>query len=273
MGNPVGFKPDYSLSPFQFLIKQRIAGHGGCDWTVRFPAIADDARRLAVKTAILDGEAVVLDDRGRSDFGMLQRALGRLPCAVEAGAIVLYGLRSPLSRRPRSAPAAAARAPTAARADRRRPGRGNSAFRRSAGRRRRVPPRRLRTRTRRHYRQASRKTYRSGRNDCVGFEPSTVPGAIGRLLLAARKGDELVYVGGCGTGWSRQESVKLRELLDEIVTKTPAVVLKRKNAVFTRPVLVAEVEYRTWTDDGKLPLPSFKGISEWEDDAAIFKLH
>lgn len=29
-----------------------------------------------MKMAILDGEAVVLDDKGRSDFGMLQRALG-----------------------------------------------------------------------------------------------------------------------------------------------------------------------------------------------------
>ncbi len=43
-----------------------------------------------MKTAIVDGEAVVLDDKGRSDFGMLQRALGRLPSAVEAGAIVFF---------------------------------------------------------------------------------------------------------------------------------------------------------------------------------------
>jgi hypothetical protein len=68
----------------------RIITRGGYDWTERFPAIADDARRLAVKTAILDGEAVVLDDKGRSDFGMLQRALGRLPSPYEAGAIILF---------------------------------------------------------------------------------------------------------------------------------------------------------------------------------------
>ncbi|TWA20235.1 hypothetical protein FB004_111161 [Sinorhizobium medicae] len=68
----------------------RVLTRGGYDWTDRFPSIADDARRLAVMTAILDGEAVVLNDHGRSDFGMLQRALGRLPSAVEAGAIVFY---------------------------------------------------------------------------------------------------------------------------------------------------------------------------------------
>jgi hypothetical protein len=35
-----------------------------------------------------------------------------------------------------------------------------------------------------------------------GFEASTVPGAIERLLLAARRTAELVYVGGFGTGWT-----------------------------------------------------------------------
>jgi bifunctional non-homologous end joining protein LigD len=66
----------------------RVLTRGGYDWSERFTSIVDDARRLGVQTAILDGEAVVLDEHGRSDFGMLQRALGRLPSAIEAGAIV-----------------------------------------------------------------------------------------------------------------------------------------------------------------------------------------
>ncbi|WP_348628875.1 hypothetical protein [Sinorhizobium sp. CCBAU 05631] len=130
------------------------------------------------------------------------------------------------------------------------------------------------------------KPYRSGRGDwwqkitckrrdsfvIVGFEPSTVPGAIGRLLLAARRRGELVYVGGCGTGWTYAESVKLRELLEAIRTDSPAVNLKRKNAVFVEPVLVADAEYRAWTQDGKLRHPSFKGIRERADAGEIFIL-
>lgn len=50
-------------------------------------------------------------------------------------------------------------------------------------------------------------------------------------------------------------------------TKTPAVALRRRGAVFVEPVLVAEVEYRAWTNDGKLRHASFKGIREREDDA------
>ena len=41
-----------------------------------FPAIAAAAKELGVRTAILDGEAVVLNAEGRSDFGALQRSLG-----------------------------------------------------------------------------------------------------------------------------------------------------------------------------------------------------
>ncbi|MDW9519682.1 hypothetical protein GOB13_21750 [Sinorhizobium meliloti] len=93
------------------------------------------------------------------------------------------------------------------------------------------------------------------------------------ILPAAFLGDrdgELVYVGGCGTGWSNELSRGLRKLLEGMATKSPAVALRRKAAVFVEPVLVAEVEYRAWTDDGKLRHGSFKGIREREEDATVY---
>ncbi|RVL50941.1 hypothetical protein CN137_33900, partial [Sinorhizobium meliloti] len=99
-----------------------------------------------------------------------------------------------------------------------------------------------------------------------------IPGHLGRLLLAARQGNDLVYVGGCGTGWSHDLSRELRNVLASIATNKAAVSLRRKNAVFTEPMLVAEVEYRAWTDDGKLRHASFKGIRPREDEAAIYEL-
>ncbi|WP_436089019.1 hypothetical protein [Pararhizobium sp. LjRoot255] len=94
-----------------------------------------------------------------------------------------------------------------------------------------------------------------------------MPGAIaiGRLLLAARKGNGLVYVGGVGTGFTHQTSVKLREWLKEIVTTAPSVKIRRKGAVFTAPLLSAEIEYRAWTDEGKRCHPSFKSLQEIQD--------
>jgi ATP-dependent DNA ligase len=43
------------------------------EWTARFGPIA--AARLKARTAYLNGEIVILDDAGISDFGALQEAL------------------------------------------------------------------------------------------------------------------------------------------------------------------------------------------------------
>lgn len=93
-----------------------------------------------------------------------------------------------------------------------------------------------------------------------------------RLLLAARKGDGLVYVGGCGTGWSNKESVQHREPLDAIPASQPPVALKHKGAIFAEPLLIAEVEYRAWTQDWRLRHPSFKGVREMGGSQDIHEL-
>ncbi|PDT82478.1 non-homologous end-joining DNA ligase [Sinorhizobium sp. BJ1] len=264
----------------------RIITRGGYDWTHRFPSIIAETRQLRLKTAILDGEAVVLDEQGRSDFGMLQRALGRRPSAHEPGEIILFAFdllylngrdlrRLPQRERRRMLEPLVAGREGAIRLSEEVEADGDEFLRV-------VCELGLEGIIAKH----GEGPYRSGRNDAwrkitctrrdsfviIGFEQSTVTGAIGRLLLAARRGGELVYVGGCGTGWTREESVKLRELLGEIETDSPAVNLKRKGAVFTEPFLVAEIAYRAWTEDGKLRHPSFKGIRERADDLTIYEL-
>jgi bifunctional non-homologous end joining protein LigD len=48
----------------------------GKDWTASFPTLVGAAQGLRVRDAILDGEIVVLDERGVSSFQALQNALG-----------------------------------------------------------------------------------------------------------------------------------------------------------------------------------------------------
>ena len=49
----------------------RLLTKGGHDWSSRYPFIVETALRLREKQFVIDGEAVVLDVRGFSDFGAL----------------------------------------------------------------------------------------------------------------------------------------------------------------------------------------------------------
>ena len=55
----------------------------GHDWTKRFPAIAAAVAKLKVRSAALDGEAVIFDDRGRSSFAELQADMLALAIAAK----------------------------------------------------------------------------------------------------------------------------------------------------------------------------------------------
>lgn len=264
----------------------RAVTRGGYDWTTKFGSIVAEARELGHASMILDGEAVVLDDQGRSDFGLLQRAVGRRPSLHDAGEIIFYAFdllyldgqdlrMHPLSERRQLLEPIVFGRTSAIRFSEEVHADGDSFFKVACehglegiiAKRRDAP-----------YRSGRRPEWlkiKCARRDTfviVGYEPSTMPGAIGRLLLAARNGDGLVYVGGCGTGWSNKESVDLRRVLDTIRAQRPPVALKRKGAVFTEPLLVAEVEYRAWTQDKKLRHPSFKGVREMEGPADVYEI-
>ncbi|MGO8091643.1 non-homologous end-joining DNA ligase [Rhizobium leguminosarum] len=266
----------------------RVLTRGGHDWTHRFPAIKQAALWLPVGTAILDGEAVVLDKQGRPDFGLLQQSLGgRGGKKMSSEAIFMafdllyfdgHDLRnSELSMRRHLledlVPAGGEgdiRLSEEIEAD------GDQLLASACehglegiiAKRRDAP-------------------YRSGRlgdwlkvkciqSDSfviVGYERSTVARAgIGRLLLAARKGKKLVYVGGVGTGFNERNAYELREKLDGLITSTPAAAADRKGAIYVKPKLVAEIEYRAWTDDDKLRHASYKGLREVQDQAVVFRL-
>jgi len=280
----------YRLAVHKELKGVRILTRGGHDWTHRFPLIEAAAMALPVATFILDGEAVVLDEQGRSDFNMLQRSLGgRGGKETSRDAIfmafdVLYFdghdyTQTELSRR-RSLlesllpfeTSGAIRLSEEVEAD------GAALFRAACD----------------HGLEGiiakdKRSLYRPGRGGdwlkikciqsesfmVVGYEYSTsARGGIGSLLLAARRRDEWVYVGSVGTGFKEREATALRSTLDKIKTKAPAVAYagRRKDLVWVQPTLIAEIEYRAWTGDGKLRHASYKGLREVQDNAAVYEL-
>ncbi|MEY9326849.1 bifunctional non-homologous end joining protein LigD [Sinorhizobium fredii] len=188
----------------------RIITRGGYDWTPRFASIAAEARQLGYETLILDGEAVVLDDQGRSDFGMLQRALGKRPSLHDPREIIFFAFdllyvdgwdlrRLPLRERRWLLEPIVAGREGAIRLSEEVEADGEEFFRIACehGLEGIVAKRRDKP-----YQSGRRpdwqkiKCVRSDSFVIVGYEPSTMPGAIGRLLLAARRGEGLVYVGG-----------------------------------------------------------------------------
>ncbi|TJX00398.1 MAG: ATP-dependent DNA ligase, partial [Mesorhizobium sp.] len=55
----------------------RIFTRRGLDWTSKYRDLAAAARTLDVENAIIDGEVVVLNEAGLSDFAALRKAITR----------------------------------------------------------------------------------------------------------------------------------------------------------------------------------------------------
>ena len=64
----------------------------GLDWSDRFDCIVEQAARLDVRSALIDGEAVVMDAAGRSSFQALQGALKGAPDTIDYFAFDLLEL-------------------------------------------------------------------------------------------------------------------------------------------------------------------------------------
>ena len=100
----------------------------------------------------------------------------------------------------------------------------------------------------------------------VGYVPSTATGrGLRSLLVAYNENGKLRYGGRVGTGFSVPVAHDLKAKLDAIRAKRPPfpkAPLGQKAAIWVEPKLVAEVEFRAWTEDGILRHASFQGLRE-----------
>ncbi len=92
------------------------------------------------------------------------------------------------------------------------------------------------------------------------------------LLLGARYRDGYKYVGSVGTGFKHDEARRLKKMLDKIKTRLPVDKVPGKSLVMTGPMYVAEIEYRAWTNDGKLRHASLKGLRDPDELPEVFRL-
>ena len=259
--------------------RAKLLTRGGHDWTDRFgKAIADALGRLNAREAIIDGEVIVEGPSGASDFSLLQAdlAAGRsdrlLYYAFDLLRLDGKDLRpAPLLERKAALEALLRGAPEVLRHSEHFEEDGEIVLRHAC----RLSLEGVVSKDR-------NAPYRSGRgrdwikSKCsqrqefvvAGYVPSsTSRSAIGSLVLGYHEKGRLVHAGRVGTGFTRKVATELFERLDRLARKDSPFATKlsadeARGAVFVRPELVAEVEFRSWTAEGVVRHASFRGLRE-----------
>ncbi len=259
----------------------RLFTRHGKDWTEKFESIRAALAALPVKQAILDGEVVVLDEKGISHFQALQNAL-------EGGAARLiyyvfdlthcdgYDLtRTPLIKRKellrQILEAGEDQTPLVRFGDHLQ-GKGQ-AFYDSAcehglegvvAKRADSPYEPRRTSTWLKVKCSKRQEFVIG-----GYtDPSGSRPGFGALVLGYYDKGRLVYCGRVGTGFTEK---LLQQILKELKARhqaktpfdAPPTGREARGVHWVKPEMVAEVAFSGWTNEGILRHPSFQGL-RWD---------
>jgi bifunctional non-homologous end joining protein LigD len=250
----------------------------GYDWSARFSSIAEDLKSLAASQAILDGEVVVQNQRGLSDFHELQSDLsaGRTDRLLYLVFDVLYvdgiDLRQSALIERREVLArllASCAAETRIRLSEYLEADPAAVFQQACA-----------MNLEGIVSKQPDSPYRSGEQDswikvkCVKSDTFPIvafveklgaaPRRIASLYLGRREGDKLLYAGKAQTGFKQATLYELRERLDPYIRKTSplSVPVKKPKATWVEPVVQAEIEYSALTADKLLRAPVFKGIRD-----------
>ncbi|NIJ82150.1 DNA ligase D [Xanthomonas cannabis] len=248
-------------------------------WTERFPEVVTALQALPVRDARLDGELVVLDAHGRSDFSALQRAIdgsARQPLrylAFDLLGVAGVDLRdTPLLQRKQLLRALLGEKPGTLAYSEHVIGRGPEVFAASAGKGWEGIVSKRADAVYRGGRSADWvKTKHEDSDDfvVVGYtDPKGARSGFGALLLAQPDGDTLRYVGRVGTGFDGallgQIAAQLQALQSDTATlELPAHIPGRPRDVhWVRPQLIAEIAFRGWAKQGLLRQAAFKRLRE-----------
>ncbi|MGJ5818841.1 DNA ligase D [Paludibaculum fermentans] len=268
----------------------RLRTRNGHDWSERFPAISEALGHLKAKTAVVDMEAVVLDQGGKSNFQALQAALGAggQPDEITGFAFdLLYLDGQELASRPlmerkeklrnllrKSKPGGALRYSEHLESD------GRQVYAKAcdlglegiiskrvdapyvAGRQQSWL--KVKCTLRQEFIITGYSAARSGER------------ALGALYLAYKQGSGLRYAGKVGTGFSLASAKELVRRFKPVLTSKPSISKAERDTAaahefagiqWVRPTFLCEVEFTEWTKDGRIRHPSFQGLRE--DKAAM----
>jgi DNA ligase D len=257
----------------------RLLTRTGLDWTHKFgKPIVDALRQLPVKEAIIDGEVVINGGSGATDFSLLQQDLseGRTDRLVFFAFDLLhldgYDLTgAKLLDRKQALEGCLSSSQPALRYSEHLGDEGGLVLKHAC-----------RLSLEGIISKIGDAPYRGGRgrdwvkSKCsarqefvvAGYVPSSVSNnAIGSLVMGYYDGDTLKHAGRVGTGYSNKVAQSLfRQLQDLRSDGSPfgdkLTAVEKKDVVFLKPELVAEVEFRGWTADSHIRHATYRGLRE-----------
>jgi bifunctional non-homologous end joining protein LigD len=245
----------------------------GLDWSDKFKALVKAVAKLPAG-CLIDGEAVAIDDDGKPSFQLLQSTLkgGSANLAFYAFDLLIdrgEDIRKlpNIERKQRLAALLEGVSPPILYGDHI-VGRGEEMFaavckQKGEGiisKRASAPYRGTRTRDWLKIKCIQRQEF-----VIIGWSESDRRIGFRSLLLAAKDGRKLTYVGKVGTGFSGELIQDLMDRMEPLaIDKAPAEVPRadRKGAHYIKPKLVAEIAFSEFTDEGILRHPSFVGLRE-----------
>jgi len=244
----------------------------GLDWSDRYPAILEEARSLAVSSALVDGEAVVLDRDGRSSFQALQNALKGAPGRIDFYAFDLLELNGedltglPLLERKQRLQAILPEGSSRLRYSEHIVGNGERLLGQFCGAGLEGVISKLASSKYVGSRSGSwvkTKCIKRQEFVIVGWTPSDKSRTFRSLILGLHDQGHLRYAGKVGTGFGTDELFRLIELMRPLEIEGPTVEAPRaevRGAHWIVPKLVAEIAYTEMTNEGTLRHPSYLGL-------------
>lgn len=100
---------------------------------------------------------------------------------------------------------------------------------------------------------------------------------FGSLILGVYKDDELVYIGNCGTGFTDSSLEQLHKQFTKLeisrcpFIQKPVLVGTKGKPTWLKQLLVCNVKFLQWTKEGRLRNPVFMGLRDDKDAVDVVK--
>ncbi len=269
----------YRILAFVENASVRLQTRNGKNWTKKFSRVADSLKNMPIKTAILDGEIVLVKEDGTTDFQALQNVLK----GNDSGTMVYYLFDLPycsgydlsstplLERKKKLRSLVQELGSSTIRYSDHMTGKGPDMYQHAC---RYALEGIISKHTKSSYQQKRSRSWVKvkclKRQEFVigGYtEPSGSRKGIGALLIGYYDNNELMYAGKVDTGFNSSTLKKLHKRLQAKERKTapfsnPPSGSEARNVHWVTPSSIAEIEFSQWTRDNRLRQPVFHGLRE-----------